>query len=58
VSTAYLLRVWAGDGDLDTFRTEICREDEPGNETVVHDTGFDQPLLNGSIMIPTAKAVF
>lgn len=49
----YLFRIWAGDGDPDTFRIKIWTEDEFGVENVVYDNGFDQGLSGGSIVIHT-----
>jgi hypothetical protein len=46
----YRFRVWAGDGDPDTFRIKIwCEEDT--EETVVYDNGMDQAISSGSIVI-------
>ena len=53
----YKFQIWAGDGEPDTFRIKIWGEDGDGNETVVYDNGFNQPIGGGNIMIHTqAKA--
>jgi PKD repeat protein len=55
VGEMYRFRIWAGDGDPDTFRIKIWYEDDAGVETVVYDNGFDQALGGGSIVIHTKK---
>lgn len=52
-TTWYKFRIWAGDGDPDTFRIKIWSE-EGGIETVIYDNGTDQPLTGGSIVIHKA----
>jgi hypothetical protein len=47
----YKFMLWAGDGELDTFRIKIWTEDVEGVETVEYDNGFDQPISGGSIKI-------
>jgi hypothetical protein len=51
----YRFKLWAGDGEPDTFRIKIWEEDENDNETVIYDNGFDQPIGGGSIVIHTKK---
>lgn len=51
----YKFMLWAGDGDLDTFRIRIWEEDELGNETDIYDNGFNQTISGGSIVIHTKK---
>lgn len=41
----------ATDGDPDAFRMKIWEEDGLGGEIVVYDTGSEQPLGGGSIVI-------
>jgi hypothetical protein len=47
----YKFKVWAGDGEPDTFRIRIWWEDADGTEHDVYDNGFDQSLWEGSIKI-------
>jgi hypothetical protein len=47
----YKFMLWAGDGLPDTFRIKIWTEDGAGNENVVYDNGFNQPIDGGSIII-------
>ena len=48
----YRVMLWAGDGDLDTFRIRIWTEDEAGLETLVYDNGDEnQSIGGGSIVI-------
>jgi PKD repeat protein len=49
----YKFRVWAGDGDPDTFRIRIWVENELGNETDIYDNGSDQEIEGGAIVIHT-----
>ena len=49
---SHKFQVWAGDGDADTFRIKIWKEND-GVETVVYDNGMDQAIGGGSIMIHT-----
>jgi len=50
---AYKFRLWAGDGNPDTFRIKIWWEDDQGVEHVVYDNGFDQEIGGGAISIHT-----
>jgi len=57
----YRFMLWAGDGELDTFRIKIWSEDGNG-EDVVYDNGYEgsgyengQPIGGGSIVIHTKK---
>jgi hypothetical protein len=45
--------IWAGDDDPDTFRIRIWYED--GEELVIYDNGFDQPLSGGEIVVHSGK---
>jgi hypothetical protein len=47
----YKFMLWAGDGDPDTFRIKIWKEDEFDTETVIYDNGFEQAIGGGSIVI-------
>jgi len=47
----YEFMIWAGDGDPDTFRIKIWSEDESGFETVEYDSGSDQTLDGGFVII-------
>jgi len=47
----YQFMIWVSDSDPDTFRVKIWQEDDLGNEIVAYDTGFEQPLGGGSIVI-------
>ena len=48
--------LWAGDGDLDTFRIRIWTEDETGLEGDVYDSGDeDQVIGGGSVVIHNNK---
>jgi hypothetical protein len=47
--------LWAGDGELDTFRIKIWWEDEYAVENVIYDNGFGQEIGGGSIIIHTNK---
>jgi hypothetical protein len=48
----YKFKLWAGDGEPDTFRIKIWTEDEENAvETVIYDNGFDQEIGGGSIVI-------
>jgi hypothetical protein len=47
----YRFMIWAGDGEVDTFRLKIWQETETGAETVIYDNGFDQELGGGSIVV-------
>lgn len=48
--------VWAGDGEPDTFRIRIWKEDEDtGAEIDIYDNGFDQAIGGGSIVIHTKE---
>ena len=49
----YKFMLWAGDGEVDTFRIKIWYED--GGEVVVYDNGFDQPVGGGNIVVHTGK---
>ena len=49
----YKFMLWAGDDNPDTFRIKIWTEDEDGAETVAYDSGFDQEIGGGSIVIHT-----
>jgi hypothetical protein len=51
----YKFILWAGDKEPDTFRIKIWEEDELGNEMVVYDNGFDQPIGGGNIAVRTGK---
>jgi hypothetical protein len=51
----YKFKLWAGDGEPDTFRIRIWEEDEYGVETVIYDNGSDQAIGGGSIVIHTKK---
>jgi hypothetical protein len=51
---SYMFMLWAGDGSPDTFRMKIWYEDD-GNEIVIYDNGFKQPIASGSIKIHTNK---
>ncbi len=51
----YKFRIWAGDGDPDTFRIKIWEEDDAGNETVIYDNGFDQEIGGGSVVIHSSR---
>ena len=46
----FKFQLWAGDGELDTFRIKIWSEVE-GVETTVYDNGFDQPIGGGNIIV-------
>jgi hypothetical protein len=50
----YRFKLWAGDGDPDTFRIRIWWEDGD-TEVVVFDNGSGQALNGGSIVIHTGK---
>ena len=50
-SGAYQFVIWARDGDLDTFRIKIWLEDENGLETVEYDSGSDQIVDRGFIVV-------
>jgi hypothetical protein len=47
--------LWAGDGELDTFRIRIWTEDDDGVETDVYDNGNEQPIAGGSIIVHKGK---
>jgi hypothetical protein len=49
----YKFMLWAGDGELDTFRINIWHEDDSGSEIVIYDNGTDQEIEAGSIIIHT-----
>ena len=49
----YKFMLWAGDGELDTFRIRIWEEDDLGNEADVYDNGMDQPIGGGNIVVHT-----
>lgn len=49
----YRFRVWAGDGYPDTFRVRIWIEDDYGYDTDVYDTGGDQAIGGGNIVVHT-----
>jgi hypothetical protein len=50
----YEFKLWAGDGEPDTFRIRIWTEDEATSiETDVYDNGFDQVIGGGSIKVHT-----
>ena len=51
----YKFKLWAGDGDPDTFRIKIWEEDALGSETVIYDNGMDQAIGGGSIVVHTSK---
>jgi len=51
----YKFKLWAGDGDPDTFRIKIWKEDDLGTETVIYDNGFDQAIGGGSIKVHDGK---
>ena len=48
----YKFMIWAGDGELDTFRIKIWEEVD-GVETVIYDNGMDQPIDGGNIRVHT-----
>ena len=49
-------RMWAGDGEPDTFWIRIWIEDEVIAEvTVIYNNSFDQAIGGGSIVIHTKK---
>jgi hypothetical protein len=52
-SGEYKFMLWAGDDDVDKFRIRIWEEDDYGNESVLYDNGFDQPIGGGSIVVHT-----
>lgn len=45
--------IWAGDEELDTLRIKIWSEDDDETESIVYDSGFDQELGGGSIIVHT-----
>lgn len=45
----YKFMLWAGDAAPDTFRIKIWQED--GDELVIYDNGFSQPIEGGSIIV-------
>ncbi len=47
----YQFRVWAGDGEPDTFTIRIWDEDEFGNEDLIYENDMDQPVTSGNIII-------
>ena len=47
----YQFMIWVSDGDPDTFRIKIWEDDGFGGEIVLYDTGSEQPLGGGSIVI-------
>lgn len=51
---AYKFKLWAGDGEADTFRIKIWWE-ENDTEHVIYDNGMDQPIAGGNIVVHTAK---
>lgn len=51
----YKFKIWAGDGEPDTFRIKIWTEDGGGVETVIYDNGMDQEINGGSIVIHVKK---
>jgi len=48
-------KIWAGDGEPDTFRIKIWGEDEFGIETVIYDNGMEPAIGGGSIVVHKAK---
>jgi uncharacterized delta-60 repeat protein len=51
---AYKFMIWAKDQDFslgDSFRIKIWWQDANGNEILVYDNGFDQPIGGGNIKI-------
>jgi hypothetical protein len=50
----YQFKIWATDGDPDTFRIKIWYEDGLSDITV-YDNGFDQPIGGGSIVVHKGK---
>jgi hypothetical protein len=46
----YKFKIWAGDGNPDTFRIRIWVEDN-GGENVVYDNGANQPIGGGNIVV-------
>jgi len=50
----YMFMLWAGDKDPDTFRIRIWEEVEnTATEDVIYDSGSDQAIGGGSIVIHT-----
>jgi Leucine-rich repeat (LRR) protein/PKD repeat protein len=47
----YKFMLWAGDGEMDTFRIKIWE----GEDTVIYDNGSQQELGGGSIVVHTKK---
>jgi len=47
----YSFMIWGGDGAVDTFRIKIWE----GEDTVIYDNGFDQPIGSGNIVVHTGK---
>jgi len=50
----YKFKLWAGDGDPDTFRIKIWWE-EGEVEHIVYDNGVDQPIAGGNIVVHVPK---
>jgi hypothetical protein len=51
-SQEYKFKIWAGDGELDTFRIKIWWDDGE-IEKVIFDNGMDQEIGGASIVIHT-----
>jgi YVTN family beta-propeller protein len=51
----YIFMVWATDQQIDTFRIKIWWEDILGNENIVYDNGFNQPIQGGNIVVHKEK---
>jgi len=47
----YKFMIWAGDGESDSFRIKIWKENELGDETIIYDNGMDQIIAGGNIVI-------
>ncbi|NIM52927.1 MAG: hypothetical protein GTO22_27435 [Gemmatimonadales bacterium] len=47
----YQFRLWARDGEPDTFRMRIWEVDEFGNRTPIFDNGYAQPTGGGNITV-------
>ena len=51
----YKFKVWANDGQPDTFRIRIWWEDTDGSEYDIYDNADDQPIDGGTIVVHRGK---